>query len=42
MLWYAQVDAAAKAGAEVNVGGGALKLGDARKKKQKGTKGKKK
>ena len=42
MLWYAQVDAAAKAGAEVDGGGGALKLGDARKTKQKGTKGKKK
>ena len=42
VLWYAQLDAAAKAGAEVVGGGGVLKLGDARKKKQKGTKGKKK
>ena len=42
VLWYAQVDAAAKASAEVDGGGEALKLGDVRKKKQKGTKGKKK
>ena len=41
-LWYVQVDAAAKVGAEVDGGGGASKLGDARKTKQKGTKGKKK
>ena len=41
VLWYAQGDAAAKVGAEVNGGGGAPKLGDARKMKQKGTKGKK-
>ena len=42
VLWYVQVDAAAKAGAEVDIGGGASELGDARKMKQKGTKGKKK
>ena len=42
MLWCAQVDAAAKVDAEVDSGGGAPKLGDARKMKQKGTKGKKK
>ena len=41
VLWYAQGDAAAKVGAEVDGGGGAPKLGDARKTKQKGTKGKK-
>ena len=40
--WYAQGDAAAKVGAEVDGGGGAPKLGNARKMKQKGTKGKKK
>ena len=42
MLWYNQGDAAAKVGAEVVDGGGAPKLDDARKTKQKGTKGKKK
>ena len=42
VLWYVQGDAAAKVGAEVDGGGEALKLGDVRKKKQKGTKGKKK
>ena len=42
MLWYSQGDAAAKVGAEVVDGGGAPKLDDARKTKQKGTKGKKK
>ena len=42
MLWYSQVDAAAKVGAEVVDGGGAPNLDDARKTKQKGTKGKKK
>ena len=42
MLWCAQVDAAAKVDAEVDGGGGALKLGDARKMKQKGSEGKKK
>ena len=42
VLWYVQGDAAAKASAEVDGGGEALKLGDVRKKKQKGTKGKKK
>ena len=41
MLWYNQGDAAAKVGAEFVDGGGAPKLGDARKTKQKGTKGKK-
>ena len=42
MLWYNQADAAAKVGAEVVDGGGAPKLDNARKMKQKGTKGKKK
>ena len=42
VLWYDQVDAAAKVGAKVDGGGGASKRGDARKTKQKGTKGKKK
>ena len=42
VLWCAQVDAAAKVDAEVDGGGGALKLGDARKTKQKGTEGEKK
>ena len=42
MLWYNQGDAAAKVGAEFVDGGGAPKLGDAGKTKQKGTKGKKK
>ena len=42
MLWYNQGDAAAKVGAEVVDGGGASKLDDAGKTKQKGTKGKKK
>ena len=42
MLWYSQGDAAAKVGAEVVDGGGAPKLDDAGKTKQKGTKGKKK
>ena len=42
MLWCAQVDAADKVEAEVDGGGGALKLGDARKTKQKGPKGKRK
>ena len=42
MLWYNQGDAAAKVDAEVDGGGGAPKLGDARKTKQKGTEGKKK
>ena len=42
MLWYNQGDAAAKVGAEVVNGGGAPKLDDAGKTKQKGTKGKKK
>ena len=37
VLWCAQVDAAAKVDAEVNGGGGAPKLADARKTKQKGT-----
>mgnify|MGYP005829951481 CR=1 FL=1 len=41
VLWYAQGDAAAKVGVEVDGGGGAPNLGDARKRKQKGTKGKK-
>ena len=42
MLWCAQVDAAAKVDAEVDGGGGAPKLGDARKMKQKGSEGKRK
>ena len=42
VLWCAQVDAAAKVDAEVDGGGGALKLGDARKMKQKGSEGKRK
>ena len=42
VLWYAQGDAAAKVGAEVHGGGGAPKLGDARKTKHKGTEGKNK
>ena len=42
MLWCTQVDAAAKVEAEVDGGGGALKLGDTRKTKHKGTEGKKK
>ena len=42
VLWCAQVDAAAKVDAEVDGGGGAPKLGDTRKTKQKGTEGKKK
>ena len=42
VLWCAQVDAAAKVDAEVDGGGGAPKLGDARKTKQKGMEGKKK
>ena len=42
MFWYNQGDAAAKVGAEVVDGGGAPKLDDAGKTKQKGTKGKKK
>ena len=42
VLWCAQVDAAAKVDAEVDSGGGALKMGDARKTKRKGTEGKKK
>ena len=42
MLWYNQDDAAAKVGAEVVDGGGAPKLDDAGKTKQKGTKIKKK
>ena len=42
MLWYNQGDAAAKVGAEVVYSGGALKLDDAGKTKQKGTKGKNK
>ena len=41
MLWYNQGDAAAKVGAEVVDGGGAPKLDDAGKTKQKGTKGEK-
>ena len=40
VLWCAQVDAAAKVDAEVDSGGGAPKLGDARKTKHKGTEGK--
>ena len=42
MFWYAQGDAVAKVGAEVNDGGEAPKLSGARKTKQKGMKGKKK
>ena len=42
MLWCAQVDAAAKVDAEVDGGGGAPKLGDARKMEQKGSEGKRK
>ena len=42
MLCCAQVDAAAKVDAEVNGGGGAPKLGDASKTKQKGSEGKRK
>ena len=42
MLWYNQGDAAAKVDAEVDGGGGAPKLGNARKTKHKGTEGKKK
>ena len=42
MLWYNQGDAAAKVGAEVVDGGGAPKLDDAGKTKQKDMKGKKK
>ena len=42
MLWYNQGDAAAKVGAEVVDGGGAPKLDDTGKTKQKGMKGKKK
>ena len=42
MLWYSQGDAAAKVGEEVVDGGGAPKLNDAGKTKQKGMKGKKK
>ena len=42
VLWCAQVDAAAKVDAEVDGGGGAPKLGDARKMKQKGSEGKRK
>ena len=42
VLWYAQGDVVAKVGAEVDGGGGAPKLGEARKMKQKGVKGKKK
>ena len=42
MPWYNQGDAAAKVGAEFVDGGGAPKLDDARKMKQRGTKGKKK
>ena len=41
VLWCTQVDAATKVDAEVDGGGGAPKLGDARKTKQKGMKGKK-
>ena len=41
VLWCVQVDVAAKVGAEVDGGGGAPKTGDARKMKQKGTKGRK-
>ena len=42
MLWCAQVDAAAKVDAEVDGGGGAPKLGNARKMKQKGSEQKRK
>ena len=42
MLGYSLGDATAKVGAEVVDGGGAPKLDDAGKTKQKGTKGKKK
>ena len=42
MLWYNQGDAAAKVGAEVVDDGGAPKLDDVGKMKQKGMKGKKK
>ena len=42
MLWCAQVDAAAKVDAEVDGGGRAPKLGNARKMKQKGLEGKRK
>ena len=42
VLWYVQGDAAAKVGAEVVDGGGAPKLDDAGKTKQKDMKGKKK
>ena len=42
VLWCAQVDASAKVDAEVDGGGGAPKLGDARKTRHKGTEGKKK
>ena len=41
MLWCAQVDVAAKVDAGVDGGGGAPKLGDARKMKQKGSEGEK-
>ena len=41
-LWGNQVDAAAKVDAGVDGGGGAPKLGDARKMKQKGSEGKRK
>ena len=40
VLWCVQGDAAAKVGAEVDGSDGAPKLGDTRKMKQKGTKGK--
>ena len=39
VFWCIQVDAAAKVGVEVDGGGGAPRLGDSRKTKQKGTKG---
>ena len=42
VLWCAQVDAAAKVDAEVDGGGGAPELGDARKTKHKGMEGEKK
>ena len=42
MLYCAQVDAAAKVDAEVDGGGGAPKMGDARKMKQKESEGKRK
>ena len=42
VLWCALGDAAAKVDAEVDGGGGAPKLGDARETKHKGTEGKKK